>query len=174
MGTLEWERVRELKFDVELTLKRGRQSQDLDAAQMAVNFFGQFLAIPDTYKPVAAPLFAAVYRTLEIDNAEDYFRRIEQIATAAESEQAAGNATENGNPADRKATHTPPADTTVENVQVPDTAESVVGSDADDVGMLETDPTLGSAADDTNAAPSWQQELDGGPDSTVYDTDFDA
>ncbi len=46
---------------------------------MAVDFFGQFLAVPDAFKPVAAPLFATVYKSLQIDNADDYFQRVVEI-----------------------------------------------------------------------------------------------
>ena len=75
-GVLCRERLDDLQFSVELTLSRARQLQRLEAAGVAVDFFEKFLKVPDDYKAVAAPLFTMVYKNLEIDNAEDYFRRV--------------------------------------------------------------------------------------------------
>ena len=80
LETLIADRVRELEFDVELTLTRAKQARSLDSAKLAVDFFGKFLALPDAFKPVAAPLFTTVYKSLEIDNADDYFQQIVAIA----------------------------------------------------------------------------------------------
>lgn len=77
-GVLERDSVRNLELDVELLLSNS--GQDLDGAQMAVEFFTQFLAVPDAFKPVAAPLFANVYKSLQIDHADDYFQRVVEIA----------------------------------------------------------------------------------------------
>ncbi len=82
-GTLSRESVRDLAFDVELTLKRATQGRNLDAAKMAVDFFGKFLAVPDGFKAVAAPLFATVYKSLEIDHADEYFQKIVALSGAA-------------------------------------------------------------------------------------------
>jgi len=80
LGLLSQESVRNLELDVELTLNRAKQDQNLDASRMAVEFFSQFLAVPDEFKPVAAPLFTCVYKSLQIDNADDYFQRVVEIA----------------------------------------------------------------------------------------------
>ena len=87
LGLLTPEYVRGVEFNLELTLTLSRQDQSLDASRMAIDFFGQFLALPDVFKPVAAPLFATVYKSLQIENAEDYFQRVVEIAG-----QNAGNA----------------------------------------------------------------------------------
>ena len=79
LDVLSRESVRELEFHVELTLTLFQQDQNLDASKLAVDFFGQFLAVPDAFKPVAAPLFATVYKNLQIDNADDYFQRVVEI-----------------------------------------------------------------------------------------------
>lgn len=79
-GMLSQASVRNLKLNVELTLTLSRQAQNLDASRMAVDFFGQFLAVPDAFKSVAAPLYATVYKSLQIDNADDYFQRVLEIA----------------------------------------------------------------------------------------------
>ncbi len=75
-GTLYPDEVQGLEFNVELTLMRARKNEKLEASRLAVDFFLRFLNIADEYKPVAAPLFEAVYKNLEIDNADDYFRQI--------------------------------------------------------------------------------------------------
>ena len=80
VGVLNRESVRGLEFNVELTLTLSKQDQNLDTARMAVDFFGQFLAVPDAFKPVAAPLFTTVYKSLQIDTADDYFQRVLDIA----------------------------------------------------------------------------------------------
>ena len=80
VGTLTQESVRGLECEVELTLTRSKQTQSLEASKMAVDFFGKFLEVPDLYKAVAAPLFTTVYKSLQIDNADDYFQRVSQIA----------------------------------------------------------------------------------------------
>ncbi|HWL51529.1 MAG TPA: hypothetical protein VNQ90_03790 [Chthoniobacteraceae bacterium] len=79
-GTLCRERLAELQFNVELTLSRARQLQRLESARVAVDFFGRFLALPDPFKPVAAPLFSTIFKSLEIDHADAYFHRIVEIA----------------------------------------------------------------------------------------------
>ena len=71
--------VQDLEFNVELTLTLSKQDQNLDASRLAVDFFGQFLAVPDAFKPVAAPLFTTVYKSLQIDNADAYFQRVVEI-----------------------------------------------------------------------------------------------
>ena len=80
IGVLSRESVRGLEFNMELTLTQSKQDQSLDASRLAVDFFGQFLAVPDAFKPVAAPLFTTVYRNLQIDNADNYFQRLVEIA----------------------------------------------------------------------------------------------
>jgi len=80
LGTLIAAQVRDLEFTVELTLSRAKQARGFDAAKLAVDFFAQFLALPDAFKPVAAPLFTAVYKNLEIDHADDYFQQAVKIA----------------------------------------------------------------------------------------------
>jgi len=77
---LSQESVRGLEFNVELTLTLSNQDQNLDASRLAVDFFSQFLALPDAFKPVAVPLFTTVYKNLQIDNADDYFQRVVEIA----------------------------------------------------------------------------------------------
>ncbi|MEI8233525.1 MAG: hypothetical protein WCH57_02435 [Verrucomicrobiota bacterium] len=79
-GLLSWQSVRNLDLQVELTLALAGPGENLNAAQMAVDCFSQFLAVPDAFKPVAAPLYASVYKQLEIPNAEDYFLRVVEIA----------------------------------------------------------------------------------------------
>ena len=85
-GTLPAAQVRDLEVAIELTLNRARQASSLEAARLAVDFFGKFLAVPDPFKPVAAPLFTTVYKSLEIDHADDFFaqavRIVQQFATA--------------------------------------------------------------------------------------------
>lgn len=82
-GLLTWQSVRNLDLNVELTLPMADQSENLDAAQLAVNFFNQFLAVPDAFKPVAAPLYTSVYKQLQIPDADDYFLRVVEIAGVA-------------------------------------------------------------------------------------------
>ncbi len=82
-GMLGKESTRGLEVDVELTLTHAKQSQSLETARMAIDFFNLFLAVPDEFKPVAAPLFATIYNSLEIDNAPDYFQQVVQIARPA-------------------------------------------------------------------------------------------
>ena len=84
LGLLSREKVRDLEFNVELTLTLFKQNQNLDASRMAVDFFGQFLAVPDAFKRVAAPLFTTVYKSLQIDNADDYFQRVVEISQRLE------------------------------------------------------------------------------------------
>jgi len=84
-GTLSRECVRGLEVNIELTLTRAKQLRRFDAARMAVEFFGKFLALPDAFKPVAAPLFGTIYKTLEIDNADDYFLDVVKIARYGEA-----------------------------------------------------------------------------------------
>jgi len=79
LGLLDKESVRGFEFNVELTPSLTGQEQNLDASRLAVDFFSQFLAVPDAFKPVAAPLFACVYKSLQIDNADDYFQRVVEI-----------------------------------------------------------------------------------------------
>jgi hypothetical protein len=78
LGVLSRESVQDLELNVELILSN--DDQDLAASQLAVQFFSQFLAVPDAFKPVAAPLFANVYKNLQIDSADDYFQRVVEIA----------------------------------------------------------------------------------------------
>ena len=78
LGLLTRESVQGLDFNVELTFSQ--QDQNLDAARLALDFFNQFLAVPDAFKAVAAPLYATVYRSLQIDKADDYFQRVVEIA----------------------------------------------------------------------------------------------
>ena len=80
LGVLNRESVRGLEFSVELTLTLSKQDQGLDASRLAIDFFGQFLAVPDAFKAVAAPLFTTVYKNLKIDNADAYFQRVVEIA----------------------------------------------------------------------------------------------
>ena len=80
MATLHAREGRNLDFKVELTMTSGKQARSFDSAKLAVDFFGKFLAVPDAYKPVAAPLFTTVYKSLEIDNADDYFQQAAKIA----------------------------------------------------------------------------------------------
>ncbi len=77
-GVLECGSVKDLDLDVELCL--ASDEMDADTARSAVDFFNQFLAVPDDYKAVAAPLFANVYRSLKIDHAEEYFEKALQVA----------------------------------------------------------------------------------------------
>jgi len=77
-GILNWQSVRNMALAV--TLKLEDAHQNLQAAKLAVDFFGQFLAVPDAFKPVAAPLYAGVYKQLQIPNAEDYFQRVVEIS----------------------------------------------------------------------------------------------
>jgi hypothetical protein len=86
VGVLTREAVRGVRCEVELTLSRSRQSQSLEASRLAVDFFAKFAEIPDAYKTVAAPLFACVYKSLQIDNAEDYFQQVAQIAGRSSEE----------------------------------------------------------------------------------------
>jgi hypothetical protein len=88
LGLLSQESVRNLELDVELTLNRAKQDQSLDASRMAVEFFSQFLSVPDEFKPVAAPLFTCVYKSLQIDNADDYFQRVVEIAQSQPQPEA--------------------------------------------------------------------------------------
>lgn len=83
-GLLKRDAVRDLEFNVELTLSRAKMDQNLDSSRMAVDFFGKFLEVPDAFKPVAAPLFACVYKSLQIDNADEYFQRALEIARQKE------------------------------------------------------------------------------------------
>ena len=118
LETLIADRVRELEFDVELTLTRAKQARSLDSAKLAVDFFGKFLALPDAFKSVAAPLFTTVYKSLEIDNADDYFQQIVNIArremqpasapSAASAASAPSAQSDMSDPSDCPA---PPADT---------------------------------------------------------------
>ncbi len=85
-GTLSCESVRNLDFNIELTLTRARQIRRLEAARVGAEFFSKFLAVPDEFKPVAAPLFATIYKNLEIDNADDYFRQAVEIARERDNE----------------------------------------------------------------------------------------
>ncbi|MCX6966685.1 MAG: hypothetical protein NTZ46_02715 [Verrucomicrobia bacterium] len=89
LGLLSRESVRDLEFNVELTLTLSKQDQNLEASKLAVDFFGQFLAVPDAFKPVAAPLFTTVYKNLQIDHADDYFQRVVEIVGRLASPQAA-------------------------------------------------------------------------------------
>ncbi len=82
------EQLGNLQFHVELTLSRAHQLQRLEAARVAVDFFGRFLALPDAFKPVAAPLFATVYKSLEIDQAEGYFQQVVEITHERAEEEA--------------------------------------------------------------------------------------
>jgi hypothetical protein len=79
-GLLSWQTVRNLDLNVELTLPLASPGEDLGAAQMAVDCFNQFLAVPDAFKAVAAPLYTSVYRQLAIPDAETYFARVVEIA----------------------------------------------------------------------------------------------
>ena len=92
-GTMSCESVRNLEFNIELTLTRARQLRRLEAARVGAEFFSKFLAVPDDFKPVAAPLFATIYKNLEIDNADDYFRQTVEIVqnrgAVGEQEEAA-------------------------------------------------------------------------------------
>jgi hypothetical protein len=87
LGLLSRESVRNLELDVELTLNRAKQDQNLEASRLAVEFFSQFLVLPDAFKPVAAPIFTTVYKSLQIDNADDYFQRVVEIAQRQSSAQ---------------------------------------------------------------------------------------
>ena len=89
LGLLSRESVRDLEFNVELTLTLSKQDQNLEASKLAVDFFGQFLAVPDAFKPVAAPLFTTVYKNLQIDHADDYFQRVVEIARRQVKPEAA-------------------------------------------------------------------------------------
>lgn len=82
MGVIRRESVRDLNLDVELLISSGEQ--DLEVSRTAVEFFKQFLSVPDAFKPVAAPLFANVYKHLQIDHADDYFQRVVDITGGAE------------------------------------------------------------------------------------------
>ncbi|MDD5349728.1 MAG: hypothetical protein PHQ12_05910 [Chthoniobacteraceae bacterium] len=84
-GLLSWRSVRNLDLNVTLTLSLASMDENLDAAQMAVDFFGQFLAVPDAFKPVAAPLYARVMKQLQIPDADAYCRRVVEIAGGAAS-----------------------------------------------------------------------------------------
>ncbi len=90
-GVLRREVLEGLEINIELTLTRARQLRRFDAARMAADFFAKFLAIPDEFKGVAAPLFSTIYKTLEIDNADDYFRQVVEITQLAEAEAASGS-----------------------------------------------------------------------------------
>lgn len=81
-GLLSRESVNGLELDVALTLNRAKLDQSLEVSQLAVDFFSRFLALPDAFKPVAAPLFATAYKSLRIDRADDYFQRVVEIAQA--------------------------------------------------------------------------------------------
>jgi hypothetical protein len=83
-GTLCRESLHDLEFNVELTMSRSQQLQNLDSSRMAIDFFGKFLAVPDEFKPVAAPLFTTIYKSLEIDNADDYFQRVVELIGRAQ------------------------------------------------------------------------------------------
>ena len=107
-GTLSRESVRDLEFDLELTLTRSKQMKSLDAAKMAVDFFGKFLAVPDAFKPVAAPLFTTIYKSLEIDNADDYFQQVVKIAQRGSGPDQAPGATAETVQADEQETEHPP------------------------------------------------------------------
>jgi|GEM_PF-1896507 len=89
-GTLSCDSVRGLEFNIELTLTRARQLRRLESARVGAEFFGKFLAVPDAFKPVAAPLFATIYRNLEIDNADDYFRQAVEIVREREALETDG------------------------------------------------------------------------------------
>ena len=78
-GVLCREDLKDLEIRIELTLTRSRQQRSLEAARMAVEFLTRFLEVPDRYKAAAAPLFAMVYRNLEIENAEQYFQQIVRV-----------------------------------------------------------------------------------------------
>jgi len=80
LGVLSRESVRNMEFHVELTQTLSAQDQNLNASKLAVDFFNQFLAVPDVFKPVAAPLFTTVYKGLQIDGADEYFQRVVEIA----------------------------------------------------------------------------------------------
>jgi hypothetical protein len=80
VGMLRWQEVRGVNVDVELLLTFFKQGQSLECSRLAVDFFGRFLAVPDAFKPVAAPLFSTLYKGLQIDNAEGYFQRAVEIA----------------------------------------------------------------------------------------------
>ena len=47
-------------------------------------FASGLFSLPDAFKPVAAPLYASVYRQLQIPNADAYFLRVVEIAGGAE------------------------------------------------------------------------------------------
>jgi len=77
---LSQESVRGLEVGVELTMNRAMQEQNLESSRLAVELFSKFLAVPDAYKPVAAPLFATAYKSLQIDNADGYFAQVVELA----------------------------------------------------------------------------------------------
>jgi len=104
-GLLTREDVQGLECDVELTLTRAKQTQSLDASRLAVDFFGKFLAVPDEFKPVAAPLFTTLYKSLQIDNADDYFRQVAQIAQRPVQPQNEGAPDHGGTEARQHSTH---------------------------------------------------------------------
>lgn len=79
-GMLCRDDLKDLDLSIELTLTRSRQLRNLDAAKMAVEFLAKFLEVPDRYKAVAAPIYASVYRNLEIENAEQYFQQIVRVS----------------------------------------------------------------------------------------------
>lgn len=80
-GLLSWRSVRNLELSVELTLPMASLGENLDAAQLAVECFTQFLAVPDAFKAVAAPLYTNVYKQLGVPEAESYFARVVEIAS---------------------------------------------------------------------------------------------
>jgi len=70
--------VRGLGLEVDLVLSDS--DKNLNTAKQAVEVFTKFLEVPDAFKPVAAPLFANVYKSLQIDRADDYFQRVVEMA----------------------------------------------------------------------------------------------
>ncbi len=83
-GILSCESVKGMEFNIELTLTRARQQSRLEAARAGAEFFSKFLALPDEFKPVAAPLYATIYKNLEIERADDYFQKAVEIVQARE------------------------------------------------------------------------------------------
>lgn len=93
-GVLCWQDLQDMDLSVELTLTRSKQLRNLDAVRMAVDFFGKFLAVPDRYKAIAAPLYASVYKNLEIENADQYFHQIVRVSEPVERPEATGEGAE--------------------------------------------------------------------------------
>ncbi len=85
-GLLSRERARGL--DLEASLVLPGEGEDADGAETAVEYFKDFLAVPDAYKAVAAPLYARLYARLKVENGGQYFQRVLEIAGLAEGGRA--------------------------------------------------------------------------------------